>query len=435
MEFSEKLAELLTAYQKNDPELSDWRFDLYEARGLEVGMKNNRIGGPYSAPSYKRSVSGELYLIWKDQRFSSAKLDSQAIENFGDYIPLWKAAAYHDPDGVGLYHPERLPEIELFDPAVEQIVDREVNTPFQLLETGLKSLAAAGFDKIDGKARCFVSQRSLVNSGGLRVSYSQSPVDFYFEVNNSYGESYQEKHWPEEVRINRVIDNTARVGNLLGKPAPARPGGTMRLIFPPDVFEAFLSQFLLANLFGSLVMNRQSRFSLSDFRERRPVMNPDLSLEVNTLLPWRAFSYICTSEGVPGGRIELITDGRLNTPLLSLKYAKKAGMPPTPVAAGGRGFFIRSRTPLSDWDTLIRESERALIVHSVLGLHTQDSSSGSFSLTADQCLLVENGVVLGKAKAVINGDFLGSLSQESSRLGRVEGEDNPGYAFLASAAF
>ena len=89
---------------------------------------------------------------------------------------------------------------------------------------------------------------------------------------------------------------------------------------------------------------------------------------------------------------------------------------------------------MESWQQLIRRTDRGVIVYSVLGLHTQDSSSGHFSLTADQCLLVEKGEVIGKVKGVINGDFLGSLLQEDSQLGYVEGEDNPGYAFWATVA-
>jgi PmbA protein len=108
-------------------------------------------------------------------------------------------------------------------------------------------------------------------------------------------------------------------------------------------------------------------------------------------------------------------------------------MPPTSTLAGGGGFFFTGSKALPDWEQLLSETEHGLIVYSVLGMHTQDASSGHFSLTADQCLLVENGQIKGKVKAVINGDFLGALNREESRLCRVEGEDNPAFAFTASA--
>ncbi|TCL63010.1 PmbA protein [Hydrogenispora ethanolica] len=433
MILAEQLADILTSYQKRDSDLTEWRFDLHDTRGLEVGLKDNRIGGPYSAPSYKRSISGEIFLYWKNQRYSSGKLDSQVTESFDEYMNNWKTAAYSDPEGVSLYTPKEVPQVDLADSAVEHIVDRDNSQPFRLLETGLRKLSAAGLRKINGKVRCFHSTRVMKNSAGFSLEYRQTPVEFYFEVNNSYGESFQEKFWPAEDKIEAIIQNTARIGKLLDNTVSTNFSGEIRLLFPPEVFESFLSQFLISNLYGSLVVNRQSRFSLDDFKENRMVLRNDLSLVLDTLQPLRAFSYLCTSEGVPGGQIELIEHGRLRTPILGLKYAKKTGFPPTPVVAGGRGFFIKTGLAVPEWEQLIKNTERGLIVYSVLGMHTQDSSSGSFSLTADQCLLVENGAVLGKVKAVINGDFLKSLAAEDSYFGKISDEDNPGYSFLASA--
>lgn len=432
MELATILAERLNDYSRQNRELTAWRIDLYETRGFEVGLKNNRIGGPYSAPGYKRSISGEIYLIWAGQKFTSAKLDSGVIDNFTEYMNVWRATAYYDPDGVDLHKPENIPQVELFDERVKNIIDHQDPLPFHLLEQGLQFLSQRGIKKIDGKVRCYEGSRVILNSEGLQVAYSQSPVDFFFEANDCYGESYGEKKWPTESEMNRVIENTVNIASLLTVSPPREAGGKMRLLFPPGIFESFLGQFLLTNLYGSLVVNRQSRFELEDFKKGKQVLRKDLSLEVNTLLPYRAMSYPCTSEGVTGGKASFISEGRLKTPILSLKYAKKAGLIPTPIPSGG--FFIKSSRNLDTWEQLIKQTQQGMIVYSILGLHTQDASSGHFSLTADQCLLVERGEIVGKAKAVINGDFLEALTREESCLASYEGEDNPGFAFWASVA-
>lgn len=431
MELADRLAELLKDYSRQNRELTGWRFDLQEARGIEIGLKNNRLGGPYSAPGYKRSISGELYLIWTDQRFTSAKLDSRAMNEFSEYMNIWRATAYTDPDGVGLYRPESIPRVDLADRRVSEIIDRDYQLPFQLLIEGLERLTAYGLNKIDGKIRCFEGRRVLMDSEGLVFEAPQTPVEFFFKVNDSYGEGYREKKWPDRARIERIIKNTGEIGRRLTTEAGRKLSGKMRLLFPPDVLESFLSQFLLGNLYGSLVVNRQSRFSLEDFQNHSRVLRDDLSLVVNTLIPHRFFSYACTSEAVPGGTVAYINAGKLQTPVLSLKYAKKAGMKPTPVPVG---FFLKSTQTLPSWEELVRRTDIGVIVYSVLGMHTQDVASGHFSLTADQCLLVEQGKIVGKVKGVISGDFLGSLLQDDSQLALVEGEDNPGYAFWAMMA-
>lgn len=434
MELALKLEDLLhTSAPRSD--LKAWRFDLHDTAGIEVGLKNNRIGGPYSAPSYKKSISGELFLIWEKNRYTSAKLDAQVIAGFEDYFKLWQSTAFYDADGVGLFTPAQLPEVPLVDQPAREIASGISATPFQLLDEGYRQLTGRyQAYKVDGKVRCYQDRRVIINSAGLHLDYLQTPVEFYFEMNDCYGESYQEKRWPEDDKIRRIIDNTGRIGMKLGTQTTAKLTGPIRLLLPSAVFEMFLNYFLIENLFGSLVMNRQSRYTLEDFTGQRMVLREDLSLTLNTLLPYRAFSYPCTAEAVPGGEMTLIDCGRLGTPFLNLKYANKAGMKPTPIPSGGRGFFLKTRQPLPSWDQLVAGTESGLIVYSVLGLHTQDFSTGSFSLTADQCLLVQNGEIVGKVKAVINGDFLGSLLSPESKLGSFPDEDNPGYSFIATAA-
>jgi PmbA protein len=435
LNFAQELAAKLRKLQTQKSDLEAWRFDLHETKGVELGLKNNRLGGPYSAPSYKRSVSGELYLIWKEHRYTSAKLDSQVISAFDEYKDLWQTTAYYDEDGVGLYQPEKIPSLELADSQAKQIVHHDFQVPYQLLEDGLKKLFNWGATKVDGKVRCFETHRTIMNSAGLVVEYPQTPCEFYFEVNDSYGEVYHEKKWPQPFEIERIINNTGQIGVQLSQPALlTNLSGPILLIFPPSIFEAFLSYYLITNLYGGLVINRQSRFSLADFQNQRSVLREDLNLDVNVLLPHRSFSYPCTSEAVPGGTCTLIAQGRLQTPLLSLKYAKKSGLAPTPLPSGGNGFFLKPNSGAGTWEQLIGETDNGLIVYSILGLHTQDSSSGVFSLTADQCLLVRNGKIIGKTKAVIHGDFLDSLRQGASKFGFMEGEDNPGYAFWANGA-
>lgn len=431
MTLHHQLQALLEGYRERHQALKDWRFNLHRTEGLDIGLKNNKIGGPYSAPSYKESISGDIYLIWEGRRFTSAKLDASVVADFPGWMALWEKTAYEDEDGVGLYHPDSLPRVQLADDAVNEVIDSRFDKAFQLLSMGLEELLAAGIRKLDGRIKCARDRRIFMNSRGFQVEYEQTPLSFYFVANDSYGKGYAEKKWPDAAAIRRVIEQTLSVGRLLTQPVNAEFSGPMTLIFPPEIFESFVEHFVVANLYGSLVVNRQSRFSLEDFQSGRQVLREDFGLTVNNLLPHRAGSYICTAEGVPGGEAAFIEAGCLRTPVLNLKYARKTGMAPTPLPSGM--FFFTGGQALPDEDQMLKTVERALIVHSVLGMHTQDSSSGQFSLTADQCLLVEAGRIKGKVKAVINGDFLAALNREDSRLYRVAGEDNPGMVFTASA--
>ena len=81
-----------------------------------------------------------------------------------------------------------------------------------------------------------------------------------------------------------------------------------------------------------------------------------------------------------------------------------------------------------DWDIFQREVDDAILVLSVLGLHTQDRTSGNYSLSTSQALLVRNGTVRGRVKATLNGNLFDQLRDNSVRLVRFKGQHSPGFA-------
>ncbi|HWJ02518.1 MAG TPA: metallopeptidase TldD-related protein, partial [Verrucomicrobiae bacterium] len=80
---------------------------------------------------------------------------------------------------------------------------------------------------------------------------------------------------------------------------------------------------------------------------------------------------------------------------------------------------------------LIASTDTGILVHSVLGLHTQDSTSGSYSLSAPHCLKIENGKITGRVKAVLNGNFFTHLNDETTTYGISAGEKLPAMKFTA----
>jgi PmbA protein len=61
-------------------------------------------------------------------------------------------------------------------------------------------------------------------------------------------------------------------------------------------------------------------------------------------------------------------------------------------------------------------------------MHTQDSSSGRFSVSAPKTLVIEDGVVKGKVKATIAGNFFEVLNDHATDFGWIEEEDVPAIA-------
>lgn len=430
----ERLNKLIGKPVSSGLTLTGWRFDLHEEEHLEVGLKNNRIGGPYTAPGLKQGTGGEICLLWADGKYTFARIERRILEEFEANLELWEKTAYKDPYGPELVKPYEPPAVPLAHEEAVKILDGEFTPAFTLLAQGLETLAAYGTKKVDGRVKVSRDRRLVANSEGLWINYEQTPVEIFLEGDDLFGEVFAEKRLPSPEEFTELAVYTGRTVEELKKKASLPREGEMHIVFTPKVFEAFLEHYLLSNLSGRLVANRQSAFSVQDFQKAKEVFREDLTISVDGTRPYRYSSYRCTGEGVSTGRVDLIQGGRLLTPVLTLKYAKKLEMEPTPLpVAGGQGLLIDvpRRENLED---VIGELENCLIVYSVLGLHTQDYSAGKFSLTADQSLLVQKGRVQGKVEAVIAGDFWQVLTGQATVFSVFPREETPAVCFQAYVA-
>jgi PmbA protein len=64
----------------------------------------------------------------------------------------------------------------------------------------------------------------------------------------------------------------------------------------------------------------------------------------------------------------------------------------------------------------------------VLGLHTQDRSSGNYSLSTSQAVLVRNGKIQGRVKATLTGNLFEQLRDNTLRMVSFPGQHSPGFA-------
>lgn len=427
----ERLDSLLGRVLPSGLTLEGWRFDLHDVNLLEVGLKNNRIGGPYTAPSLKTDTEGEVYLIWSGNKYSLARIDRRVLEEFETNLDLWKKTAYLDPYGAGLVKPYNPPMIPLAQQEAIKIIKGDFDKPFNFLEKGKEVLTGYDCQKIDGGIRISYDRGLTANSEGLWVMTEETPVEVFFEGDVLFSDYFAEKRLPTNDEFNWLLKYMGETIEKLRIKTSLSEPGELFIIFPPKVFEAFLEHYLLSNMNGQLIADRQSFFDLEDFKEKKKHFRGDFNVRIDGTRPYRFNSYRCTEEGVSTGEIDLIKAGRLITPILDLKYAHKLGMEPTPIPVGGGHGLLVSVPDLKDLNEVIKGLERGLIIYSVLGLHTQDYSSGKFSLKADQCLLIEKGEIKGKVGAVIAGDFLTGLNASDGIFAKFIQEDNPAFCMKA----
>ncbi len=255
--------------------------------------------------------------------------------------------------------------------------------------------------------------------------FDQTFFGYSFYADSLYGNGYSKRRLAPADELPRILADVRDTTAYMKQDGSfkADQAGN-RVILDTGLAGSFISQYIGSNLSGSAVTNRQSAYSLEDFRERKQIIRTDISLVIDGLRPFESSSSRVTGEGVAGGRGFLVEQGRLNSPTLDLKYAGITGFEPTP----GGGLYIEldeaadRRRSMQD---LVRGLDNGLLVYSVLGMHTQDSTSGRYSLSAPRCLVIENGEIKGKVKATLSGNFFDNINDPQSGFGWDPYEDNP----------
>ncbi|MGE5557159.1 MAG: metallopeptidase TldD-related protein [Bacillota bacterium] len=408
--------------------LRGWRIALVESTALEAGIKDNMMGGPYMSPSRKEELTGEVNLLWGGSRFTLANITRDTADDFEKQWALWAKTAYHDPEGPELLPPQAYPDVPVFDERISGSLHGNPGSLVDFLKKAQESALVYGAGKIDrGFINGVEQQKYIRNSEGLDYQGRATSFSCMLSADARYGDALRQRFWPGEKERDRFCRRIGETAALLKKDAPARKPAV--IVFTPQLVEDFLDHYFLSNLNGSLVANRRAAFSWPDFQGNKKVWRGDLSFHIDNTVPGNIGSYHCTSEGAPGGKMDLIRNGCLRQPFLNVKYGQKLGLPPTPQPSNGSGFFLDAERK-EDYRAMLAGFDQAVLVFSVLGLHTQDYTSGKFSLTADQCLGLERGEITGRVKMVITGNIFEIFNRDDTRFAVVEGEDNPALAFV-----
>jgi PmbA protein len=426
--YPDQLIELLRKAEQGAwadlPKITGWRFSVSEGRSVTLSIVDNKLGDVYGPPTARDSLGGGIYIIWEDNKRTSTSIDRRTIPEFEERLQEWRASAFDEEHGPDIREPEpSYPEVAMFDEKIKTLADGDTTLFFQILQQGYKELRASGVEFVDAGCSAGASYNYLRNSKGLNVSYPSTSFSFSFYADSLYGNGYSKRKLYPEGEVERIIEDVKRTTALLketGKYKPNPQGD--RVVLDTGITGSFLNTFILGNLYGSGVANGQSAFKLDDFREHKQIMRPDMNLVLDGTRPYEYSASRLTSEGIPGGREPLVEKGKLVTPILDLKYSGITGFAPT--RSGGSYFEIDEPEKIS-LEELIKRVDNGLLVYSLLGMHTQDGTSGRYSVGAPKSLVIENGELKGKVKATLVGNFFENVMDERSRFGWDPHEDNP----------
>lgn len=415
MKPAQTLSKKLNDYMTRNDELkiAQWHFNFVEGQAISLGLENGEIGGTYTPPSTKDVYGGGLYLIWGDDRISNVTITPETLDDLDSAITEWKKTSYQDHDAPEVTEPLPMPKgLKIKDKKIVDMIKKDSSYFFEILNFYKNELGKKEYTKtIQGKVEAGLEYCTLMNSKGLNMEYESTSMSTYAYVNSIAGDGYGKRKSPGKRDLKRIVQE---IDNYMihTKNTVKAKSGNMPIILMPSVSGQFFHQYILSNLQGSLITNNQSIYSLEDFKDKKQVFNEKINLVIDGLKDYESSTVPCTGEGTPSTKQYLIANGKLITPFLNRKYAKKTGMPPT--STGDISLEVEDKM---SYKRMIRNIKYGLIVCDILGMHTQDPKSGDYSLAVDQGLLIENGEIKGKIeKATIKGNFFEALKNKNTKF-------------------
>jgi len=415
-------------------DIDEYRLLLGGARGAGVGIRDNDVGSVYSPVSFSDNISGSFLVQWHDGRLSRGNLDGNSLLRFDQVVATAREAAYADPDAAQFLGPQEVHHVVLHSPDVPPLLGERSN---YLLETVrlLQEIAAChDVETLNGGVTANVSESFVRTSRGLDLRVEGSIFSYAASFDGVIGDGFRRRSVVDEAEVITNIERVAEYLQRLRTPAVEPQPGMFSVMLHPNVAYSFFDFFVWGNMGGAAVFHGQSAWRREDFVNHAQVMRDDLTVRIE---PWKHLgpgSFGWTAEGLPSQPQIYIDHGRLVTPSLDLKFARRLDLPPVTPPSNRHSveFSARIDEPL---EQALAGIDNGVLVLSVLGLHTQDRSSGNYSVSAPQALLVRDGETQGRVKVTLSGNFFDHLRDDALSLVRFPGQESPGFCFPVRVAF
>ena len=252
-------------------------------------------------------------------------------------------------------------------------------------------------------------QFALANSLGFVGGYPTSRHYLACSVIAGEGDGMQRDDWYSTARDPRDIGDAAAIGDYAARRALSRLNGRrIRTGDYPVIFEAPIASSLLGNLTHATsggALYRKTTFLLDHLG--KPVMAPHLQLREEPHLCKGLGSSPFDSDGVRTRAREVVRDGVLMGYFLSTYSARKLGMKSTGNAGGCHNLTIDSTLVKPDFNGLLRQMGRGLLVTELLGQGV-NYVNGDYSRGAAG-YWVENGVIAYPVDEITIAGNLGQM--------------------------
>jgi PmbA protein len=409
--------------------VNEWSVYAAETSSLGLGIKDREVGNAHVPLNLSETCGARYRLVWSDATVSRGYVERRLLEGDPERaLENARAAAYVDPDAATVMGPASFADVQLHDADAAAMARGDAKALVSRLDAVRRRVAEHGFRTWSGSFSASCGRSRVVSSAGLDASSEGTSAGWHVTFNGEIGDGFSARAAESDERFQARLDRLAATARMLEQPAEPPAPGIRPVILHPNVVENYVLGTLLSNLSGATVAHGEGHFRREQFGSDDPVLREDLGLRIDPLEPLKSGSYRYTSEGVPAAPCVFIERGRLVQPVLDLKYARRLGLEPTPLPSDSDTTHFGGPPPLAFDDALARAAGGAVVL-SVLGVHTQDSASGDFSLSAPQAFLVGSGALAGRLRGTISGNLFELLSSDDLHFVEFEGEHTPGLLF------
>jgi PmbA protein len=414
-------------------DVAQYRINMSERRSVGVGIRDNDVGSVYSPFSFGQGTGGGFLVQWQDGLLSRGNLDGNSLPIIADLLANARAAAYDDPDAAQFLGPQTVHDVPLWSDDVPPLFDEQTSYMLNVVRELQQSASRYEANTLNGGVGASMGQSWLRTSHGLDLSTRSTGFSASASFDGLVGEGLGQRTVPTVEEIVGQIDLGGQYLQPLRTETNGIASGTHTVVLHPDVAYSLWSNYVWGNIGGGAVYHGQSPFTIEQFRDNERVFRRDLLVTVEPWEPLGNGSFGYTGEGLPSAPATYIERGRLTQPILDLKYARRLHLPPTTPPGGSHSIRMRCDTETT-WQELQPTLGTAILVLGVLGLHTQDRSSGTYSLATSQALLVRDGELVGRVKATLTGNFFDQLRSDELQFVQFAGQPTPGFALPVSVS-
>lgn len=408
------------------PTVAAWSVHAIAARRLSVGTKDGETGNPHAPVSIADALALEWKIVFRDGKVSRGSADRSGIPTGGEEgLGEIERLATEDPDARDVAPQASMPEIALRDPSAARLVEGDLDPVRHWLEAVRARVGDGAARSWSGSLAASVATVRVATSSGLDARSETTHLSWHavFDGEAVAGRASRSLEALDDLAPR--LDRALAYRRALSEPSELRGGADRPVLLHPDVVESWVIPALLKNLSGRAVDRGESAFDAASFRERRPLLGERLTIALDPTRPLGSGSYRFTPEGIPARPVTLVDGGRLVSPILDLKHARRFGLLPTAVAHGTDTVALSGVPRLSAAEAM-GDADGGLVALRVLGVHTLDAASGDFSLAAPQSLRIAGGRARGRVRATLVGNLFEALRDPRLRFVAFEGEPQPG---------